>query len=150
MIWHSLLLILHSLSTLGGKHPVEWEFSAQKLKPQEYQLTFTASIQDGWTIYSQYLSSDDGPIKTSISYNPGQAITLIGKNEESGDIIKAMDELFGMELIKIKHKGVFSQKIKVKDPSIPITGVVEYMCCNSVQCLPPKQIPFTIHLPAGQ
>lgn len=143
---HILLLILSILSPSHSKSPVNWSTEAHKINAQEYKLVFIATIEDGWNIYSQYMKGDDGPVKTSFTFDSKEGFVCIGKNEESGDIKKIMDELFGMEVIKIKHKAVFTQIIKVTDGSKLITGNIEYMCCNDQQCLPPKQVPFTFDL----
>lgn len=145
-----ILLLLSIMSLLCGGSPVSWTNTAQKIADNEYNLVFTATIKDGWNIYSQYLESEDGPIKTSFSFDDESNIQLIGKNIETGDIKKVKDEMFDMEVIKIKHKGVFTQRVKVKDTSKPITGSIEYMCCNEVQCLPPKSVPFSINLLRAQ
>ena len=142
-------LFLFFASILGifsGKSPVTWTYTAEKINDKEYNLIFTATIEDGWNIYSQYMKGDDGPVKTSFTYDESKSFVLVGKNEESGDIKKGMDDMFGMEVIKIKKKGVFTQRIKVSDISKPINVTVEYMCCNEMQCLPPKQVPFNIQL----
>lgn len=118
----------------------------EKTGAQEYKIIFTAAIEEGWNIYSQYLASDDGPVRTSFTFDAGPHFALVGKNEESGTIKKGHDEMFDMEVIKISKKGTFTQKVKVLDPSKPITGIIEYMCCNELQCLPPKEVPFTIDL----
>ena len=41
-------------------NPVKWESTSKQISDNEYDLIFTATIDDGWTIYSQYLESDDG------------------------------------------------------------------------------------------
>lgn len=140
------VLILLSLLFTTGKVPVSWSNSVEKAGTQEYKIIFTATIEEGWNIYSQYLASDDGPVKTSFTFNPGPHFTLVGKNEEAGSIKKGHDEMFDMEVIKISKKGTFTQKVKILDTTKPITGVIEYMCCNELQCLPPKEVPFTIDL----
>jgi thiol:disulfide interchange protein DsbD len=66
-----------------GKSPVTWTTEVHKINAQEYQLVFTATIEDGWNIYSQYLKSDDGPVKTSFTYSSKDGYALLGKNEES-------------------------------------------------------------------
>ncbi len=131
---------------MTGKSPVTWTSIAHKVNATEYDLIFTATIEEGWNIYSQNMKGEDGPVKTSIEYASTDHFQLIGKNVETGDIKKVMDEMFGMEVIKIKKKGVFTQRIKVNDISKPISGSIEFMCCNEIQCLPPKQVPFTIDL----
>lgn len=129
-----------------GKSPVSWVTTVQKINNEEFKIVFTATIEEGWNIYSQYLVNDDGPVRTSFTFTPSSEYELVGKNEETGDIKKVMDEMFGMEVIKIKKKGVFTQRIKTSDTTKPITGLIEFMCCNELQCLPPKEIPFTVDL----
>ncbi len=135
---------------LFGKSPVSWTSTSQKLSATEYNLVFTATIENGWNIYSQYLESEDGPVKTSFNFDDQNNIQLLGKNVETGDIKKVKDEMFDMNVIKIKNKGVFTQKVKVKDITKLITGTIEYMCCNDMQCLPPKSVPFSISLATAQ
>lgn len=144
------VLILLSLLFTTGKAPVTWSHSVVKAGTQEYNIIFTATIEEGWNIYSQYLASDEGPVKTSITFQPGSHFALVGKNEEAGTIKKGHDEMFDMEVIKISKKGTFTQKVKIFDTTKPITGVIEYMCCNDLQCLPPKEVPFTIDLTSAK
>ncbi|MEP7320747.1 MAG: protein-disulfide reductase DsbD domain-containing protein [Saprospiraceae bacterium] len=146
---HFLLSLLSLFSFFHGKSPVTWTSESVKINSNEYNLVFTANIEDGWNIYSQYLKNDEGPVRTSITYDSKDGYELIGKNEETGEIKKIMDEMFGMEVIKIKHKGTFTQRIKVSNLSKPISGYIEFMCCNEQQCLPPRQINFTIDLKAA-
>ncbi len=142
-----ILFLLVTLFNGVAPSPVNWSTKAQKINDHEYNLIFTANIENGWNIYSQHMKGDDGPVKTSFTYEAPDRIQLIGKNEETGDIHKGIDEMFGIELIKIMKKGTFTQHIKLRDANVKqIKGSIEYMCCNSMQCLPPKQVPFTIDL----
>jgi thiol:disulfide interchange protein DsbD len=115
------------------------------LSANEYELIFVANIQDGWNTYSQYLESDDGPVRTSFHYDKG-TFQLVGKNIEEGDRKEGHDKMFDMNVIKLLHTATFRQKIKVTDPSKPITGYVEYMCCNDEKCLPPTEFAFKFML----
>lgn len=125
--------------------PVKWSTSLKKLSATEYELIFVANIQDGWNTYSQYLESDDGPVRTSFHYDKG-GFQLVGKNIEEGDRKEGHDKMFDMNVIKLLHTATFRQKIKVSDPSKPITGYVEYMCCNDEKCLPPTEFAFKFML----
>lgn len=142
-----LFIALCSASFLTAQtNPVSWSFEAKALGNSEYELVFTADIQDGWATYSQFLESDEGPVPTRIEFKPSSSYTLVDKAEEAGDIIKAYDKLFEMNLIKIKHKGTFTQKVKVSDTSKPIVGYVTFMVCNDEMCLPPKDVDFSFSL----
>lgn len=123
------------------ENPVRWSTNLKKLSATEYELIFVANIQDGWNTYSQYLESDDGPVRTSFHYDKG-SFQLVGKNIEEGDRKEGHDKMFDMNVIKLLHTATFRQKVKVTDPSKPITGYVEYMCCNDEKCLPPTEFAF--------
>ena len=60
--------------------PVKWSFSSKQVSDNEFNLMYTANIESGWYIYSQYLESDDGPVKTSFTYDKGGHFSLAGKN----------------------------------------------------------------------
>ena len=138
------LVLSYTRSTAQIFAPVQWTTTYQDLGNNEYLLVFKASIEEGWVVYSQYLPSDEGPIPTSFVYEEGTHFSLIGKNEESGDKQERYDKFFDMTLVKFSREGIFSQKIKVTDPSKPIKGYVEYMTCNDERCLPPTEEPFEI------
>ncbi len=126
--------------------PVEWETSSRQISEDEYVLTFTANIEKGWYVYSQYLE-DGGPIPTGFFYEEGDHFELIGDNEEEGEKkVEGHDEIFDMQLIKYAGVVTFSQKIKVRDISKPITGYLEYMTCDDEKCLAPTDEDFSFQL----
>ncbi|MEM8908677.1 MAG: protein-disulfide reductase DsbD domain-containing protein, partial [Bacteroidota bacterium] len=127
-------------------NPVKWDMDYKQTSDQEFDLIFTATIEPGWSIYSQYLESDDGPVRTSFEFDAGAHYQLQGKNEESGNRKEAFDNLFDMNVIKFSKKAVFKQKVKVSDLSKPITGYLEFMTCDDTKCLPPDQVDFEFQL----
>ncbi|MBK6783384.1 MAG: hypothetical protein IPG79_06195 [Saprospiraceae bacterium] len=124
--------------------PVKWSFSKEKINDKEYYLVYTAKIDKGWTIYSQY-TSEDGPVPTYIEYEQKGGIDLLGKSTESGSRKEGMDALFGVNVIKFSadKNFVIRQKIKVKDANKPVSGYVTYMACDNEKCLPPTDEEFT-------
>jgi hypothetical protein len=131
-----------SVTFLMAQSPVTWTYKVEPISKEEVMLVFQADIQDGWNTYSQFLPSNDGPVPTSFKFNPSKNYELVGKTEESGELSKAFDDVFGMELTKIKHSGRFSQRVRVADRMKPITGTLEFMVCNGEMCLPPKTVEF--------
>ncbi len=143
----SLFLSLIAAITFA-QSPVKWTFEAKCLGGGQYSLIATATIQDGNYTYSQFLSSDDGPRATSFEYVKGSHFSLEGKSVESGDRMELNDPMFdNMRIVKYKHRFVCTQKVKVSDPTKPITGYVTYMSCNDSQCLPPRDVDFRYLLP---
>ena len=146
-----LLFLFASLSANAQVlNPVKWDTDFKKHSNTEYDLIFTAHIQNGWSIYSQYLESDDGPVRTSFEFDSGDHFELVGKNEESGNRKEGYDALFDMNVIKFSKKAVFTQRVKVKDAAKSISGYLEFMTCDDTRCLPPDQVDFEFKIPASE
>jgi thiol:disulfide interchange protein len=115
---------------------VKWTYSTKKLSDCEFDLIFTATIDQGWHLYSQ-LEVPDGPLPTVFMFDPSPDYELIGKTSEPKPIEKP-EPVFGDNVV-VKYfetKAVFHQKIKVKsDKAIKITGSIDGMACNEGQCV---------------
>ena len=124
--------------------PVKWKSEKVDLGNDEYELVFTAEIDEGWNVYSQH-TSDDGPVPTTIYYDSIAGATLLGDNVEYGHKKEGPDPLFNDSIV-IKFLAdedfVIKQKIKVTDRSKPIKGAVEFMTCDDARCLAPAYIDF--------
>lgn len=132
--------------------PVKWDTHIDKISKNEYQLVFTADMDPGWMLYSQH-TEDGGPIPTTFYFNEGAHYSLVGEVDEKGKKKEGRDPLFD-NIVVIKYpKGpvVFTQTVKVIDPSQAITVEVEYMSCNDETCTPPmlKDFSFDVGSVAG-
>lgn len=126
--------------------PVNWTYKAEPISDGTYNLVFTAEIESGWFVYSQFLE-DGGPIPTAFSFTETAGLEILGKTEESGANKKeAFDKLFEMNLIKYGDKAVFTQKVKVDASVKEVKGYLTFMTCNDESCLPPKDVDFVISL----
>lgn len=149
----AILLLIGLFVSLGVSgqifSPVKWVIELQPTSTKdEFTLVAKASIDEGWWTYSQHIA-EGGPVPTSINYDEGSHYKLIGKNKESNNAKKGFDEYFEMDLIKFLHTFTIEQKIKITDPSKPITGYLEYMVCNHERCLPPTDVEFSLFPPKG-
>ncbi|MEM9546594.1 MAG: cytochrome c biogenesis protein CcdA [Bacteroidota bacterium] len=144
-----LLLIIAANTSLSAQilEPVKWFFSTEKVSNDEYNLIFTAEIDDKWTVYSQF-TSDDGPVPTLLTFENIEGAELVGKASEKGHKKEEMDKLFEVNVIKFlgDEDFVITQKVKVSDASKPIAGYLTYMTCNDKACLPPTDIDFSFNL----
>ena len=144
------ILILFSLLGVNfswaQQNPVSWDHHFEKVNENTYKLVFTASIDAGWYLYSQYLESDEGPIPTSFNFTESGQFKLAGKTEEVGKKKEGYDELFGMNIVKYGNKVEFVQKVKVTGKETKVAGFVEFMTCDDNQCLPPNQLDFVFVL----
>ena len=128
---------------------VQW---SSEIKPAaakgEYDVTFTAKIQNGWTLYSQFIGKG-GPVPTSITFDKNAGVEKVGDAKElaaAKHIKEGIDENFKMKVKKFTDEVKFVQHIKVKDASKPVSGYVEFMTCDHTKCLPPTAYDFNFKL----
>ena len=123
--------------------PVKWQFQYEHLGADDYVLIFSAAIEEGWAVYSQYLESDEGPSPTSVTFDEDGTFELIGKCEESGDRKEGFDPIFEMNVVKYYNTLQLRQKITIHEPTT-ITGYVNFMTCDDTKCLPPTDAEFSL------
>ncbi len=134
---------LFSYGQTKALHPVAWDFEVVSTADGNYLFRATASLEDNWAMYSQY-TGEGGPIPLSFAYD--NTVQLIGETEEKSEPIKHMSKLFGIEVVKFKHKAIFEQKFSSKKEDKNFSGTLTFMCCDSKRCLPPTDINFDIAL----
>ena len=132
----------------GILNPVTWEWKKEKTSEGKYKLVYTAEIEEGWTVYSQF-TSDDGPVPTEIYYENAEGITLDGKSVESGHKKEGPDPLFdNVNVVKFLADQAFtiSQNVTLTDKSKPLSGYLTYMACDAVKCLTPTDVEFSFSM----
>ena len=136
-----LIFALSSLA-IQAQEKVKWEVSYSK---EKNSILFTASIAEGWHLYSQNINNDIGPVPTSFTFVTADGVKLIDKVVEPTPI-REYDENFEANLDFFKSTVTFTQKIDKKSNG-KVTGTITYMVCNDVMCLPPVDFPFEITIP---
>lgn len=132
----------------GILNPVTWKWKKEKISEDQYKLVYTAAIQEGWTVYSQF-TSDDGPVPTEVYYENVEGITLDGKGEETGHKKEGPDPLFdNVNVVKYLADQPFTitQNITVTDKTKPVSGFLTYMTCDQTRCLPPTDVEFSFSM----
>jgi hypothetical protein len=130
-----------------AQDPVHWSFTARKTGYGKYQLHLTATVDAPWHTYSQ-TTPEGGPLPTRISINKNPLVMLTGTVKEVGELHLTHDKTFDVDVKSFAGKVDYIQELTLKGKvKTNITGEVEYMACNDVQCLSPKKILFTIVLP---
>ncbi|MBH83582.1 MAG: thiol:disulfide interchange protein [Flavobacteriales bacterium] len=140
----SITLIFPTLLFSQIFSPVQWEFSKEELGNDEYNLFFTANIDDGWYLYSQFIE-DDGPLPTSFNFFESDKYELIGKTNEE-EPVKEYDPNFDMILSYFTKQVVFNQKVKLNSDNLTLNGELMFMVCDATQCLPPEYVDFSFKL----
>ncbi len=152
-MFRTILSVLLTASVFSGASaqiydPVKWSFSTVRVNETEAKLTFTATIEKGWHLYSQHIEGD-GPVPTTFTFQELGGASLNGDvSEGKGHVL--MDENFGMELKFFEGKANFVQNVKVSSAATAVKGELEFMVCNDERCLPPDYLPFEFKIPAAK
>ena len=124
--------------------PVHWQFKAEKIKDNIYELHFTAYVNPPYHIYSQDNSSDMA-IPTTLEFSRNPLIELNGKPKETGEL--ETESISGATLKYYENRVEFVQTIKLKAAvKVSISGKINYMACTDGHCLPPTEHRFAFSL----
>jgi hypothetical protein len=82
---------------LFAQNPVKWSFSTKDAGNGQVDLILTGVIEEGWSTYSQFLESEDGPVATTLAFKESAHYKLVGKAAEGGDKITVHDKVFDMQ-----------------------------------------------------
>jgi len=140
-----VLLMFTGMVNAQINNPVIWTYSAKKIADKTYEIHMTATITGDWHLYAQ--DAGEGPEPTTFNFTTNPLISFDGKVKEVGKMEKSYDKNFNSVLKYYAKKVDFVQKIKVKTAiATVVKGTVTFMVCNDRQCLPPKDVPFTINV----
>ena len=143
----SLLLAAASLVMCAQqddiKTPITWDNSFEMVSDTEAVASFTATIDNGWHLYSTQLP-DGGPSPTVVVWDKISGLEPTGDLTSDHAPIEKVDEMFELTLSWWEQKVTLTQHFKVTDPStVHLEGYVEYSSCNDETCIPPTKEPFT-------
>ncbi|WP_103866331.1 thioredoxin family protein [Aquimarina sp. I32.4] len=129
--------------------PVKWKASVQNETEDVYTLSFEATLDKGWHLYSQKEAQGDeiAPTPTEFTYNTTpETYILIGETIEPKGIEK-FDNIFEMNVKYFEDKVTFTQKIKRIDNNLKeVKAEVFFSVCDDEKCLAPETVDFIINL----
>ena len=124
--------------------PVKWDFSQKKISENEIELTFKATIDEGWYVYSQ--DAGEGPVSTEFTFESSDKFILSGNVSEQ-EPLEEFDPNYDVVLRYYKNEALFTQIIKINSvDDFVINGDVYFMTCDSTQCLPPEALEFSFNI----
>jgi len=144
-----LVSFLATLSvTAQVYNPVKWTFNHKLVGDDKAELTFSASIEDKWHVYSTKLADDLGPVPSAIDFLKIEGAELIGGITES-ETHTEFDPIFQAELTWFEHTALIKQMVKLTAPRAKISGELTYMTCDDSKCLPPEYLEFDFDIEAA-
>ena len=124
---------------LSAQKPVTWSYSTKNINDSIAELVITASIQETWHLYSQFIP-ENGPIPTTFSFKASGDYALQGGVKE-GKAHEEYDANFDMVLKYFENQAVFTQRIqRLSTKDFVVKGELEFMTCDDHMCLPPEYI----------
>ena len=116
-----------------------WKVSQKALSDNEYELTFTASIEPGWHIYTV----DHKYNPTTLEFDSPAGFTPVGDFVQESEAVDFRgDKVFF-------DTAVFSQKVKLDDPQATVNGELTWSGCNDQFCAAPEHFEFSVVLTDG-
>lgn len=142
-----LLLAMGMIAQAQNLNPVSWTFTSKKIADKTYEVHLTATIQDGWHLYSQVQPSDAIAEPTTITLNKNPLLTFLAKPKEVGKVEKFHDAKIGASANQYSSKVEFVQTVKLKsNAKTKVGGSIRFQTCNDERCLPPKVVNFSVDL----
>lgn len=145
-LYASLLLLLTFIGVQAQiLNPVSWKTSVEKKSDTEFIITFNATIEPEWHMFSQF-TPDGGSLPTVFTFkNAKDNYQLVGKTIES-PYKKVYSDVFEVDEYLFENKAQFKQTVKITNPKNNSVKVfVEYQVCKE-SCIQQDKT-FDIKLP---
>ncbi len=148
-IFSLLFLSLLSISTAvfaqtGSAKQVKISQAVKKIGEKKYEVTITADIAGDYHLYAQDAGAE-GPVPTTIRFQPNPLLTLVGKPTEKGKKISKLEKVWGGKVNYYDKTVSFVQVVTAKTKAkTSLNGIIEFMVCNDEVCLPPSELPLKI------
>ena len=116
-----------------------WKVTSKPAGEGEYELVFTATIENGWHIYT----TDNQYNPTTLELEPGQGFSPVGEFKQvTKPAMFKNDEVFFNE-------AVFSQRVKLNGENATVSGEITWSGCNDQFCAAPEHWEFSVPLGGG-
>ena len=140
----TVVMVFMAVSAMAQMmNPVHFKSELKTGKGAEAEIVFTATIDDGWHVYSTDLGND-GPIEATFNVVKMDGAEKVGKLQPKGNVIRKFDKMFEMELKYFEKQAQFVQKIKFTKPTYDIDCYLEYGACNDQSCMPPAEVSLKV------
>ena len=121
--------------------PVHFTTATRQLSDNRLEVTFRATIDDGWHVYSTDL--DGGPTPATFTLEEHEGVALDGNLKAGAGEKQEFDPVFNMPVRYFERSATFTQRLKITAPKYKVKGYLEYGACNDQSCLPPTQVEFS-------
>jgi Disulphide bond corrector protein DsbC len=133
---------------VNAQNPVHWTFTAEKVGENVYNVHCTATLDEGWHVYSQNQPKSAICQPTRIEWVANPFLNYTGKAKETGAVEHFSDPASGIKANQYRGKVDFVQTVKLKAAvKTDLSGKLTFQACTDEMCLPAKTVPFDLKLP---
>lgn len=126
------------------ENPVHFTTATERISPTEAVVSFKATIDAGWHVYSTNIG-EGGPTAATLHFDKKEGVEIVGALKAVGAAKTVNDLMFGMKVTYFENHVVFTQKLKIMAKKFSAKGYLEYGSCNDRNCMPPTQVEFSLH-----
>ena len=132
---HLLLGLLVFFCSLGNAQildPVKWTTKIEQKSATNFIITFNATIENEWHVYSQF-TPDGGPLPLEVNFkNQKGNYTLVGKAKES-KTRTAYNDIFEVNETFFEKKAQITQEISLVNKGVKTIEVeLNFQACKEV------------------
>ena len=144
-----LFFIWLTLCCMGVAHaqfanPVKVATSIKETSPTEAVITFVATIDGGWHMYSTQVV-EDGPTPTTLHVEKISGAQLDGALKPAATPVKKYEDMFGADVYYFEKTATFTQKLKLLGGKYEVEGYLQYGACDDKNCIPPTSVDFSFN-----
>jgi thiol:disulfide interchange protein DsbD len=121
------------LGTGENRKTVAWTSTSEKTGANEFELSFKATISDGFYMYG--MEKTEGPLPLEFTFEQGD-YELVGEMIPNKKSKEKFDEGFEINVKYYEGSVTFKQKVKLLSAKATIKGLINYQACSSEQCIP--------------
>jgi len=127
------------------ENPVRWTVkSVEDAAARRVAVEMTASIENGWHMYSNLVDPNVGPTPLSVELKDVKGLKPIGDLQASKAPVHKFDDVFQAELSWWSGRVTLKRIFEVTGDTYSVSGNIRYQACNDGSCLPPTKEPFEV------
>ncbi len=138
------LVLFIAFSASAQEDIVSWKSDLEKVGGDEYQITITADIEDGYHIYD--VAPYGGYNPTTLTFEASEGVELVGDVVVVTAPKRYTDEYSGKEMGSFYETAKFAQRVKLLGESGKVNLLIEWMSCTETSCIPPAEVEMTINI----
>jgi cytochrome c biogenesis protein CcdA/thioredoxin-related protein len=115
--------------------PVRWKFETKEISTTEVELVFTATIEDHWHLYAQWLPEGNFSLPTVFEFDSIAGIELVDSVIGLSEVHEAYEELADAMSRWYEGTAIFTQRVKIIGNKPYVKGYIDFMSCDDEQCI---------------